>query len=94
MGNSHDLLDRCHDLYGDEEVANWVYDHVKKVGTEDRIRSGELVLPHPIDARKGMEREKGVQEVKDESAAKDAQIADLSNRLAALEQAQQPKGGG
>ena len=45
------LEDLAAEKYTDDDVAAAVIDHARKLGNEDKILSGELVLPHPQDAK-------------------------------------------
>lgn len=40
----------------DPELQNHVLESARSAGTVDRVLSGELVLPHPEDARRDLER--------------------------------------
>ena len=79
------LEERIRDNYEDEEVAQWVADAVAKSGNEEKIEAGELHLPHPHDAKRNMEREKGIKDVPQDQGAKDALIAEQSRRLAEMD---------
>ena len=49
-------IDRMIDeTYDDDEVKRAVADDVRENGTAERIERGELVLPHPDDARRWLD---------------------------------------
>lgn len=53
----HKLQQMVEEAYDDEDVRQHVLDSAAANATVDKIESGELVLPHPIDARRSMEEE-------------------------------------
>lgn len=78
------LEERIRDAYEDDDVAQWVAESVAKSGNEEKIMAGELVLPHPHDAKRNMERERGLKEVPQEPSEKDALLAQQTRDIAEL----------
>lgn len=73
------IEDMIRDKYHDDNVAAHILSEVQKNGNGDKIVSGELVLPHPEDAKRHMEATKQ----QNEANALKPQDADEEKRLQA-----------
>jgi len=56
---SEKLYEHAKAMYGDEEIAQHVYEDAEAKGHTEKILSGELQLPHPADARKWVDHKLG-----------------------------------
>lgn len=84
MNPNEQLFAKAKELYADEEVARHVCDHAIQLGTVNDILDGELFLPHPIDARKYVDRKLGRDNETPSERAAHKRIADLEARIAQL----------
>jgi len=85
MSSPNELLfARCKELYGDDEVARHIADDAIAKDTVDKILSGELVLPHPIDAHKHVARKLGRDNETPSERAAHRRIAELEAKIAGL----------
>lgn len=50
------IKEMASELYQDDTLAAAVVADAERLGTVKRIEKGELVLPHPTEARKWLER--------------------------------------
>lgn len=50
------IKDMANELYQDDTLAAAVCADAERLGTVKRIEKGELHLPHPIDAKRWLER--------------------------------------
>lgn len=83
------LEEMCRDRYNDPAVAEAVMEDVRRLKTEDRIMSGELVLPGEQDATHWHRRNRQDSESADNRSEMERRIAELEDRL----NAQQNPGG-
>lgn len=93
MAKQRSLQELIDATYDDPALREWVAGKVRESETEQQIVRGERVLPHPVDAQRNMDYEQGVRDLPTDPHAKDELIMEMSRRVAALEQAQQPKEG-
>lgn len=82
------LAELCDERYDDPDVAQFVLSSVADAGTEDKIMSGERVLPHPIDAERNYLKSIGQWQQTATERSQATEIKALQERLSAVETAQ------
>jgi hypothetical protein len=78
------MYQRALDLYGDEELAQAVYEDMEARATTPKVEAGELQLPHPADARKWLDRKMGRDNQTPSEREAHRRISELEARLAQL----------
>lgn len=64
--NKRTIKEMADELYQDEELSAAVVADANRRATTKKIEKGELVLPHPIDAKRWLDQQKLAQRKLDE----------------------------